>query len=220
VELIDFYGNPNPATSDSKVVLNSDKPDIVKVPSSVIVPKGSSFVSFPVTTFAKEGTAKISATSANFLPSDTEVTVKPFVPKLKISVDPIATPLVSNNDVDVKIFVDDQANHPQEGVTVNFNTDTNSTATPASAQTDSTGGASFILKALHGKGTTLTIVASKTGYPSETKTVNLDVLYVPGLEINWILYVAMAGAVGGVAIVAVYFLRKPKELSEEEQEEI
>ena len=220
VGLIDFYGNPYHAPSDSKVVLNSDKQDIVKVPSSVIIPKGSSFVSFPVTTLAKEGTAKISATSGNFLPSYAEITVKPFIPKLKITFDPISTPIVTNTDINVKIFVDDQTNHPQEGALVNLNTDTNSTALPASATTDSTGASNFVLKALHGKSTTLTAIASKSGYPSETKTMTLDVLYVPGLEINWILYVAMAGAVGGVAIVAFYFLRKPRELSDEEQEEI
>ena len=220
VGLIDFYGNPDPAPTDSKVVLNSDKPEILKVPSSVIVPKGSSFVSFPVTTFIKDGTAKISATSGNFLPSNVEITVKPFIPKLKISFEPIASPLVSSNDVNVKIFVDGPSNRPEEGALVNLNTDTNSTATPPSSMTDSTGAANFVLKALKGTSTTLTAVASKTGYPTETKTMTLDVLYVPGLEINWILYVAMGGAVAGVAIVALYFLRKPKELSDEEQEEI
>lgn len=220
VELIDFYGNPYPAPTDSKIVLNSDKPEIAKVPPSVIIPKGSSFAAFPVTTFVKGGMAKISATSGNFLPSDAEITVDPFVPKLKISVEPIATPLVANNDVNVKILVDDQTNHAQEGVLVNLNTDTNSTASPASSMTDTTGAANFVLRAQHGKSTTLTVLASKAGYPTETKTMTLDVLYVPGLEINWILYVAMGGAIAGVAIVAVYFLRKPKEISDEEQEEI
>ncbi|MGH9910593.1 MAG: hypothetical protein ACRD32_08130, partial [Nitrososphaerales archaeon] len=201
VQIIDFYGNPSPATSDSKIVLNSDNTKIVKVPSSVIIAKGKSFVEFPVTTTGEKGIVQISASGSNFLPSDTEISVEPHIPKFKISIEPIATPLVANNDVNLKVFVDNERNIPQPGATVTITTDTNSTATPSSVVTDSTGAANFVFRALHGKSTSFTVSASSAEYPTETKTTTLDVLYVPGLEVNWILYVAMGGAVAGVAIV-------------------
>jgi hypothetical protein len=220
VQILDFYGNPYPAPSDSKILLTSADPKIVKVPSSVVISKGTSFVEFPVTTTGEKGSVQISASGSNFLPSATEISIEPYLPKFKISIEPITTPLVTNNDVNVKVFVDSQRSVPQEGVRVSISTDTNSTATPSSAVTDSKGAANFVLKALRGDSTSFTVTATKEGFPDESKSMDLDVLYVPGLEVNWILYVAMGGAVAGVAIVALYFLRKPKELSEEEQEEI
>ena len=120
----------------------------------------------------------------------------------------------------VKIFVDDQYNVPQEGAIVRLTTDVNGTATPDSSATDSTGGTTFTFRALQGKTASFTVHASKSGYEEGTKTMDLDVLFVPGLAINWILYVAMVGAIAAVAVVALFFLRKPKQISEDEQEEI
>ena len=116
--------------------------------------------------------------------------------------------------------MDDQYNEPMEGVMVRLSTDVNGTAGPDSLTTDSTGLATFTFKALQGKTTTITAHASKSGFEEQTKTMDLDLLYVPGFQVNWILYVAMGGAVAVIAIVALVFLRKPKELSDEEQEEI
>ncbi|MGH9999098.1 MAG: hypothetical protein ACRD90_04475, partial [Nitrosopumilaceae archaeon] len=173
-----------------------------------------------VTTFGVKDTAKISTNAANVLQSEAELSVVPYTASLKIYVEPIATPLVPNQDVPVKIFVDDQYNIPQEGVIVRLTTDRNGTATPDSSGTDSTGGTTFTFKALQGKTTSFTVQASKSGYEGATKTIDLDVLYIPGLEINWILYVGMGGAIAAVAVVALFFLRKPKQIPEDEQEEI
>jgi hypothetical protein len=219
VQILDFYGNPSPVPTNSKIILTSNNTKTVIVPSSVIIQEGSSFVGFPVIAEDK-GVAKISASGSNFLPSVTQITVEPYLPKFKISIEPIATPLVANNDVNVKVFVDSERNVPLEGVRLSIVTDTNSTAIPSDTVTDSNGAGNFVFKALRGESTSFTVTATKEGYPTETKSMDLEVLYVPGLEVNWILYVAMGGAVAGVAIVALYFLRKPKELSEEEQEEI
>ncbi|HSB57800.1 MAG TPA: Ig-like domain-containing protein [Nitrosopumilaceae archaeon] len=220
VQIIDFNGNPYPVPADLVIILKSDKPKSVGVPSSVTIPKGSSFAEFPVTTFGLKDTAKISTVATNVLQSQATISVVPYVAKLKISNDPITTPLVANQDIPVKIFIDDQYNSPAEGVTVRLSTDVNGTASPDSATTDSKGEATFTFKALQGKSTAITVHAIKSGYEEQTKTINLDVLYVPGIQINWVLYVAMGGAVAVVAVVALVFLRKPKELSDEEQEEI
>ena len=202
------------------MILTSDKPKSIQVPSSVTVSKGRSFVEFVVTTFGVKDTAKISTNAANVLQSEAELSVVPYAAKLKIYVEPIATPLVPNQDVPVKVFVDDQYNVPVSGAMVRLNTNVNGTAVPDSSTTDSTGGAAFTFKSLQGKVASFTVSASKSGYESATKTMDLDVLYVPGLEINWILYVGMGGAIAGVAVVALFFLRKPKQISEDEQEEI
>ncbi len=220
VQIIDSNGNPYPVPDDLKIILTSDKPKSIQVQSSVTVAKGSSFAEFSVTTFGVKDTAKISTNAANVLQSEAELSVVPYTASLKIYVEPIATPLVPNQDVPIKIFVDDQYNVPQEGVIVRLASDRNGTATPDSSATDSTGGTTFTFKALQGKTTSFTVHASKSGYEDATKTMDLDVLYVLGLEINWILYVAMGGAIAAVAVVALFFLRKPKQISEDEQEEI
>ncbi|HXV38884.1 MAG TPA: hypothetical protein VD699_04865 [Nitrosopumilaceae archaeon] len=220
VQIIDSNGNPYPVPDDLKVILTSDKPKSIQVPTSVTVIKGSSFAEFPVTTFGVKDTAKISTNAANVFQSEAEISVVPYAAKLKIHVEPIATPLVPNQDVPVKVFVDDQYNVPVSGATVRLNTNVNGTAVPDSSTTDSTGGSTFTFRALQGNVASFTAQASKSGYEEATKTVDLDVLYVPGFEINWILYVGMGGAIAGVAIVALFFLRKPKQISEDEQEEI
>ena len=202
------------------MILTSDKPKSIQVPSSVTVAKGSSFAEFTVTTFGVKDTAKISTNAANVLQSEAELSVIPYSAILKIYVEPIATPLVTNQDVPVKIFIDDQYNVPQEGAIVRLDTNVNGTATPNSSATDSTGGTTFTFRSLQGKVASFTVHASKSGYEDATKTMDLDVLYVLGFEINWILYVGMGGAIAGVAVVALFFLRKPKEMSEDEQEEI
>ena len=220
VQIIDSNGNPYPVPDDLKIILKSDKPTAIQVQPSVTVAKGKSFAEFTVMTFGVKDTAKISTIATNVLQSEAELSVMPYVAKLKIYVEPIATPLVSNQDVPVKIFVDDQYNVPVEGAIVRLATDINGTATPDSSGTDSAGGTTFIFKALQGKTTSFTVHASKSGYEDGTKTIDLDVLFVPGFEVNWILYVGMGGAIAGVAVVAIFFLRKPKEMSEDEQEEI
>lgn len=220
LQIIDFNGNPYPVPDDLRIILKSDKPKSIDVPSSVTISKGSSFAEFSVTTFGVKDTAKISTIATNVLQSNATVSVVPYAAKLKISNDPISTPLVTNQDVPVKIWIDDQYNSPMQGVTVRLSTDVNGTASPDSSTTDSTGAAIFTFRALEGKSSTITVHASKSGYEEQTKTINLDVLYVPGIQVNWVLYVAMGGAVAVIAVVALVFLRKPKELSDEEQEEI
>lgn len=220
VQIIDSNGNPYPVPDDLKIILKSDKPAAIQVPTSVTVTKGHSFTEFTVTTFGVKDTAKISTNAANVLQSEAELSVIPYKAILKIYVEPIATPLVSNQDVPVKIFIDDQYNIPQEGALVRLTADRNGTATPDVSGTDSTGSTTFTFRALQGNTASFTVHASKSGYEDATKTVDLDVLYVPGLEVNWILYVGMGGAIAGVTIVALFFLRKPKEISEDEQEEI
>src|SRR3990172_6470051 len=218
VQIIDSNGNSYPVSDDLKVILTSDKPKSIQVPSSVTVAKGSSFAEFTVTTFGVKDTAKISTNAANVLQSEAGISVIPYAAKLKIYVEPIATPLVTNQDVPVNVFVDDQYNVPQEGAIVRLDTNVNGTATPNSSATDSTGGTTFTFRSLQGKVASFTVHASKSGYEDATKTMDLDVLYVLGFEINWILYVGMGGAIAGVAVVALFFLRKPKEMSEDEQE--
>ena len=227
VQLADFYGNPVMVSDDLTVNLKSNNTQAVQVPSFVTIPKDNSFVEFPITTFGKKGSSMISASAENVLESETLISVNPFSTRLKISLDPVNTPISYNQDVSLKIYVDSENNQPQQGALVKLTPGTNATVTPNTVTTDETASATFLFKPLAGPTATLIIHASMEGYVDAEKTIELDVTGFKAVSSgaffgvpSWIMYVGVAAAVGGIAYVAIMFLRKPKPKAAEEEEEI
>jgi len=226
VQLIDLYGNPIKVTNNLNVNLSSDNTQAIQVPSSVMIPKDHSFAEFPVKTFGIEGSSIISASASNVAGSAQELAVKPFSAALKISFDPISTPISFGQDISIKIFVDSENNIPQNGVFIKLTPGEQSTVVPETITTDEVGSATVVLKALAGPATSLTAHASKDGFTDAERTIDLEVSGAQVVETGvflgiptWVMYVAVAGAVGAIGVVAFVFLRKPKAKAVEEEEE-
>jgi hypothetical protein len=229
VQLTDFYGNPVLAPNDLIVNLSSNNTNIVKVPSTVNIPKGSSFAEFPITTFGAQGIDIISANSEGFLGSQGQIQVKPvseLILPLNISIKPISTPISFNTDVNVKVVIYDPNYKPVDGVVVTFTSAQNATINPVSLNTDGSGAVQTIFRASSGPTTSLTVHASKDGYKDADSTITLDVsgLQAPTSSFvgipSWVMYAGIGGAVAGIAVGVFVFLRKPKQVTPEESEEI
>jgi hypothetical protein len=225
VQLTDASGNPIRLSNDLNVNLMSNNTQVIQVPQSVTISAGSSYAQFPITSFGKQGFSVISADAKNVWGSRAEISVQPYSSKLKVSWDFIQEPISYNQDLNIKVFVDDDSNRPQQDALVQLTPIANATVTPNTAVTDQSGAATFILNPTAGPTTSITLHASKPGYIDDEKTLNLA---VTGFQVissgeffgipSWIMYVSVAGAVAGIAVVAFMFLKKPKELIEAEDE--
>ena len=227
VQFIDFFGNAISVSKDLTVSLSSSNPDQIKVPDSVTISSGTSYANFPITISGVQGNTIISTRALGLSGASAPVNVKLFSNELSMYVEPITEPISFDTDIPIKVFIDDANVKPVEGVTVQF-TGGNLTIIPSSSITDSSGGVEASIKATTGPIVTLEITGSKEGYASIDKSLELE---VSGLEIiiteeflgvpSWVMYAAIAGAVGGGgAVVYMFFFRKPKVLTEEEEEEV
>lgn len=226
LQLIDSFGNPVRVLNDMDVNLNSTRPDIIQVPSFVTIAKNSSFVEFPITTFGKQGNSTIIAYTTGFVKSQAVINVVPYHPLLHISTDYNST-ISSNQDSPVNIIVNDENGEPVENALVKLLPSVNATLTPPIITTDTNGTATILFRS-PGPSASLTIHTTKVGYQDDEKTITFDVTGPVVVKAKaslfglppWITYVGIAGAAGGIGIFVVFFLRKPKIITEEEETEI
>ncbi len=121
-------------------------------------------------------------------------------------------------------FIPKEAVGPISGVK-STRSSPNSTAFPQNALTDSDGEVKVLLTPEIGPTASLGIKATKPGYTDDQETMVLEIVgYVAGDEglifgvPAWVLYAGVGGAVAGIAVVALLVLRKPKVITEEEEE--
>jgi hypothetical protein len=165
------------------------------------------------------------ASSGNFAGSNSKIVVSASSNTMNILIKPETVPVGFNQDTQVKILVDSSTGQPLEGVTVQL-VPANGTLASTSVTTDSGGQAIVSFKATAGPTASLTAHASKTGYLDAQKTKEFE---VSGAQMvatgeffgipSWAMYSAVAGAVGAIGFVAYMFLKKPKEMATEEEEE-
>lgn len=223
VQLVDFFGNPVVVTNDLKVALVSNNTAVAAVPTSVTIPTGNSFVEFPVTTLGNEGITVINATARGLVGSETELKQIRVIKELNIfPVYPDAA-LQVNQATELQIFVDDENTASVKDAVLTFTTDQNSTVFPQTISTNENGEVNVLFTPKSGPTASLTVHASKFGYVDDETTIAFDIAgFVEEKTLfgipPWMLYVAIAGAVGGIAVVAIRLLRKPKQMTEEEAE--
>jgi len=224
IQLVDFFGNPVPVSKDLTVFLDSSDSDVVDVPDSITIKSGNSYVTYPITVSTTEGISQITAEADGFTSGNTSINTKLYATELKLYIEPIAQPLSFNEEVTVKIFVDDSNAKPVKGATVTISGDENIEIIPTILTSDNTGVVTFTIKAIAGPETVLTIQAEKTGLSPATTIKELkvsgfgtadDFLGIP----SWVLYAMIAAIVGGGAAGVFFFMRKPKEVKEEEEED-
>jgi hypothetical protein len=231
IQLNDFFGNPVKVTNSLRVELVSNNTDLVQIPSSVTIPAGKSFVTFPIDTFGETGTIKISANTKGFYGSEATLEQIPFVKELVIFPVYPEAPINLGDSFEIQIFVDDENAVAVEGVELSLVPSSTATVFPSIVTTDENGEASALFTAGAAPVTagevpvTLDVFASKPGYTPDQTTISFEViaettgtqtiLGIPPLY----LYLAIAGAAGGGGFMALKILRKPKVITEEEAAE-
>ncbi|WP_166286951.1 hypothetical protein, partial [Candidatus Nitrosotalea sp. FS] len=148
VQLVDQYGNPDPAQDDITVNLSSNSTNS-QVPSSITIPKGSSFAEFSIITNAKKVENDGIIASANgFKDSQTTLKVKPVLPKLIIKAD--TTHIDLNTQVGINLYIKDEFGDPASNVDLSITPSANSTVTPDTVKTGDDGIAGFFVKTSQG----------------------------------------------------------------------
>jgi hypothetical protein len=222
IQLHDFRDNPVTIYEDLRVKLTPSELGLVDVPDYVTIPKGLSYVEFPVETKGKTGSTILDASAKGIVGAQTEILAESPATKLKISLGSIQEPLPIDQPIELKIYVDDEEQNSVGGVTLRI-VSSDSSITPDTVTTSDDGSAIIKLNAKQAPKTALQILASAEGYSEEQTTFEFDVSGTSSVEKttlpDWIIY----GGIGGVVAVVggmVFFLKKPKKITEEDEEEL
>lgn len=227
IQLVDFTGNPIQASSDLKVKLDSTNSELAKIPRFITISEGTTYGIFEVFTNGRIGKAEISANANGVLGSKEDFSVKSFLTKLKISTGSIQEPVQPGEAIELKLYVDDQNLESVEGAEIEITSDSNTIITPTNIKTEKDGSARIFFTASEGfPSISLDVFASAEGYVDGQKTfqisVNTDADGSEPLVLGfpeWIVYLAVA-AILVIGIIMFIFLKKPKQLEDDEYEEI
>jgi len=224
VQLKDLLGNPSQASKDIRIKLVYDGAEIIDIPEHVTIEQFSSYATFPIIPNGERGDAQIYASVKGVLGSDAKISTDSNHPKLNIFADGLEGPLEIGEPVELKLFVDDQFADSVSGVSLKFVTGEDATISPAETRTNNEGAASIELTAQKGPMVSVKVIAIAEGFVEAQQTFDYQVndsgseaLAALGLP-DWVIYVGLAAVVGIVAVLVV-FLRKPKPLSEDEEDD-
>ena len=222
----DHFGNSIPIARDTQINLDSTDPKIIEVPEMVVLPKGESFVDFPITTKGNEGFTIIHAESAGIkFDSEFDVNSSIYTTRLSLFVSPLEDQFVQvGKQYEMVAFVDDEFGEAIEGVNVIF-VGINLEFFPFEATTDQFGGVTVLMKVLDEEPDvfpSVQVFAEKLGYIEDDTVLEFllkveeikdeTILGIPPM----ILAVIIIGIVGGSGAIAFFFLRKSKTAEEQE----
>ena len=114
VGLLTSSGTPATSNSDVVVQLTSDNPDVVSVPTLVLIPAGSISTMATVTTSALAGVVNVTATAAGLVSTSVPVeTVVPAPSKLQTYVAPPSSAFTNNGDYPILVVqLQDSSGNP------------------------------------------------------------------------------------------------------------
>ena len=224
VQIIDFRGNPVPATEDLKVKLESTQSNIADIPRFATIPSGQSYTEFPIDVSGKTGSSNIIANANGIIGTESSVSVTSFLTKMTISSGSIVEPVQPGSPQEIKLYVDSENFEPLEGIELRIEPGANATITPTKIKTESDGSAKVHVTANGGKQVSFQVYASSDGFIEDEKSFSFEVdssqviqedMNVLGLP-EWVVYVGIAAVVviGGVLTL---FFKKPKQTLEEEE---
>jgi len=227
LHITDHFGNSIPVARDIQIDLDSSNPNIIEVPELVLLPKGESFVEFPITTKGIDGTATIHAESTGIkFDSDFDVTTSIYTTRLSLFVTPLDDSQVEiGKQYQISAFVDDEFGEAIEEANVFF-AGTNLEFFPAEVTTDQFGSVTVLMEVnneIPDVFPSVDVFADKSGYVEDSTFVEFQlkvdvikdetILGIPPM----ILMVIIIGVAGGAGALAFFFLRKSK-TTEEQQE--
>jgi len=221
IQMVDLQGNPIESFKDLRTKIISSDGKIVKTIADVTIKKGDSYAEFTIETKDKIGKVTITSSARGVVGTETEIKTTTSSSSLYVFTSGLIEPMPLGKEIEVKIFVDDVLAESVAGATVRIIPNENATTTVDVVRTAADGSATFGLVALSGPEITIEFAASAPGYKDGGKSIDILVDVPEGslAEINaeWIVYLI----IGGIAVVAIViglFLKKSKEVVEEEEE--
>jgi hypothetical protein len=222
VELVDILGTPIKSFKDMRVKISSSDESVIQTNKDAIIKKGSSYAEFPIRTMGVLGESLISSSARGVVGGNSTINTTTSSSALSVFTSGLIEPMPVNEEVQVKIFVDDDIADSVAGATVKITPNVNATTSTTVVRTGADGSATFGLTALNGPEITLTFEASAPGYKDGTKKMDILVDTPAGgvqeVQLPPELVYVIIGGIVIVAIVVALFLKKSKENIEDEEE--
>jgi len=221
IQMVDLQGFPIESFKDIRTKIISSDDDLFKSIADVTIKKGESFAEFTIKTKDKIGSSTIATSARGVVGTETEITTSTSSSRLSVFTSGLIEPMPLGKEIQVKIFVDNALSESVAGATVEIIPNENATTSVDVVRTSGDGSANFGLTALNGPEISIEFAASAPGYKDGGRTLDIQV-DVPSqalgvINAEWIVYLI----IGGIAVVAVVvglFLKKSKEVVEEEEE--
>ncbi|MBM2819573.1 MAG: hypothetical protein HW410_1255 [Nitrosarchaeum sp.] len=225
IQIVDLQGNPIIPAFDVKSKIVSSNEGVIEAVDDAVIPSGLSYTTFPIKTTGVEGSSVISASAKGVIGTNHEVSTSALATKLKISTTGLVDKLKPNEELEIKLFVDDDSAESVSGAIVKIETDGNSLVNPGVIRTGSDGSAVFSLTATNGPTTSINFIANAEGYTEakDSLLVNVDAPTKSGSFANlnlpeWIVYVIFA-VILVMVVMVILFLKKSKVKVTEDWEE-
>jgi hypothetical protein len=224
IQIVDLQGNPIPATKNIKVKIASSNRDIALVDNDVTIKLGESFTEFPIAIPGNAGSSTISVSAKGVVGDKATITASSTASSLSIFTSGLIEPIPVNQEIQVKVFVDDDFAESIAGARITIIPNENVTASIDMVRTGADGSATFGLTALTGPEVSVDFVLQAEGYIDGEETLDIIVDYDPSdgsltsLNLPQELVYVIIGGIVIVIIVVVLFLKKSKEPLEDEEE--
>ena len=224
IQIVDLQGNPIASTKNIKVKITSSNRNIVLVNDSVVIRTGSSFAEFPIDVTGEQGTSKISANAKGLVGGVAMITASSTASSLSIFTSGLVEPIPVNQEIQVKVFVDDDFADSVAGARISILPNENATTSTDLIRTGPGGSATFGLTALTGPEVSVDFTVQAEGYIDGEDSIDIIVDYDPAknsianLNLPQELVYVIIGGIVVVVIVVVLFLKKSKEPMEDEEE--
>ena len=225
-QIVDLQGNPIVPSFDVKSKIVSSEEKIIQIIDDAVIPSGISYETFPILTTGSIGQSTIFASAQGVIGTEIDLRTISSLNQLKIFTSGLGDQISVDQQIEIKLFVDDENAESVSGAYVKIITDENSLVIPDVIKTNSDGSAIFSLTAFEGPNISFEIIATAEGYAEgkNTFTVNVDTsqrMFNPiDLELpEWIIYILIGGILM-VGVVVFMFLKKSKtDLEDWEDEE-
>ena len=224
-KIVDLQGNPIVPSFDVKSKIVSSEEKIIQIIDDAVIPSGISYETFPILTTGSIGQSTIFASAQGVIGTEIDLRTISSLNQLKIFTSGLGDQISVDQQIEIKLFVDDENAESVSGAYVKIITDENSLAIPDVIKTKSDGSAIFRLTAFEGPDISFEIIATAEGYAEgkDTFTVNVDtsqrMFNAIDLELpDWIIYIFIGGILM-VGVVVFMFLKKSKTNLEEDWED-
>jgi hypothetical protein len=222
VTLVDILGTPIESFKDMRVKISSSEESIIQTNEDAIIKKGFSYAEFPMKTMNTLGDSLISASARGVVGGNSTINTSTSSSSLSVFTSGLVEPMPVNEEVQVKIFVDDDLADSVAGATVKITPNINATTSETLVRTGSDGSATFGLTALNGPEISIEFEASADGYKDGRKKMDIQVDTPAGgvqeVQLPQELVYVIIGGIVIVAIVVGLFLKKSKEPMDDEEE--
>ena len=223
IQLLDLQGNPITASKNIKVKIGSTNRDVVLVDDSVTIKQGDSFAEFSIEITGTAGSSNIIAAAKGVEANFAEITASSTASSLSVFTSGLVEPIPVNQEIQVKVFVDDDYAESIAGARISIIPDENATTSVDLIRTGPDGSATFGLTALTGPEISIDFVVQAEGYTDGEDSIDIIVDYDPSkggianLNLPAELVYVIIGGIAVVIILIILFLRRSKEQVDEEE---